>query len=73
MKIRKQYLSEMIKWIILYIYLILVYYSLYRNGQVLEFAATFKYLGSFVQNDANQDKELNRVKWTHWVSGNDFR
>ena len=31
-----------------------------RNGQVLEFATAFKYLGSFVQNDANQDKELNR-------------
>ena len=32
-----------------------------RNGQVLEFLATaFKYLGSFVQNDVSQDKELNR-------------
>ena len=31
-----------------------------RNGQVLEFATAFKYLGSFVQNDASQDKELNR-------------
>ena len=30
------------------------------NGQVLEFATAFKYLGSFVQNDVSQDKELNR-------------
>ena len=31
-----------------------------RNGQVLEFATAFKYLGSFVQNDVSQNKELNR-------------
>ena len=31
-----------------------------RDGQVLEFVTAFKYLGSFVQNDANQDRELNR-------------
>ena len=29
-----------------------------RDGQVLEFVMAFKYLGSFVQNDASQDKEL---------------
>lgn len=31
-----------------------------QNGQVLEFTTAFKYLGSFVQNDVSQDKELNR-------------
>ena len=31
-----------------------------RDGQVLEFDAHFKYLGSIVQNDVGQDKELNR-------------
>ena len=31
-----------------------------RDGQVLEFVTAFKYLGSFVQNDASLDKELNR-------------
>ena len=31
-----------------------------RNGQILDFATAFKYLGSFVQNDVSQDKELNR-------------
>ena len=30
-----------------------------QNGQVLEFTTAFKYLGSFVQNDVSQDKELN--------------
>ena len=42
-----------------------------RDGQVLEFVIAFKYLGSFVQNDASQDKELNRR--IDWVSGNGFR
>ena len=31
-----------------------------QNAQVLEFTTAFKYLGSFVQNDVSQDKELNR-------------
>ena len=31
-----------------------------RDGQDLEFVTAFKYSGSFVQNDANQDKVLNR-------------
>ena len=30
------------------------------HGQVLSFVTDFKYLDSFVQNDAGQDKELNR-------------
>ena len=31
-----------------------------NSNECLEFAAAFKYLCGFVQNDVSQDKELNR-------------